>query len=233
MKIGAEPISSQTKRILRGAPLSQSGIRRRRHSPFQTLGSFQQLPQLRNKPPCYECAKPAEFGPATERWSSRARRRKGRPRLHLVRGGREAFGLAGRAWALARAHGRGGGGADERRRVLGGAEEVSRVSSGAGVFGGARAAIIGRSAFESTRIVSNWPLPVQARDAHNRNMATVTPSVKQQARTLLDELPDDVTWDQIVYELAVRRSIELGLADADASRVSEINEVRRQFPLSE
>jgi len=76
-------------------------------------------------------------------------------------------------------------------------------------------------------------LPVQARDAHNRNMATVTPSVKQQARTLLDELPDDVTWDQIVYELAVRRSIELGLADADASRVSEINEVRRQFPLSE
>ena len=73
---------------------------------------------------------------------------------------------------------------------------------------------------------------MQAPDAHNRNMATVTPSVKQQARKLLDELPDDVTWDRIVYELAVRRSIELGLADADASRVSEINEVRRQFRLT-
>ena len=60
-------------------------------------------------------------------------------------------------------------------------------------------------------------------------MAAVTPTAKQLARKLLDKLPDDVSWDQIVYELSVRRSIELGLADADAGRVSEINEVRRQF----
>jgi predicted transcriptional regulator len=64
-------------------------------------------------------------------------------------------------------------------------------------------------------------------------MATVTPSAKQRARQLLDGLPDDSTWDDIVYELAVRRSIELGLADADAGRVMEVNEVRRQFRLSE
>jgi hypothetical protein len=64
-------------------------------------------------------------------------------------------------------------------------------------------------------------------------MATVTPSVKQQARKLLDELPEDVTWDEIVYELAVRRSIELGLADVSAGRVTEINEVRRQFRRAE
>jgi len=64
-------------------------------------------------------------------------------------------------------------------------------------------------------------------------MATVTPSVKQQARKLLDELPEDVTRDEIVYELAVRRSIELGLADVSAGRVTEINEVRRQFRRAE
>ena len=64
-------------------------------------------------------------------------------------------------------------------------------------------------------------------------MATVTPSVKQQARKLLDELPEDVTWDEIVYELAVRRSIELGLADVSAGRVTEINEVSRQFRRAE
>ena len=52
-------------------------------------------------------------------------------------------------------------------------------------------------------------------------MASATPSVKQQARKLLDELPDDVTWDDIVYELAVRRSIELGRADVDAGRVRD------------
>jgi hypothetical protein len=77
--------------------------------------------------------------------------------------------------------------------------------------------------------VSNRTLPVRAWRIHNRDMATVTPTAKQQARKLLDKLPDDVTWDKIVYELAVRRSIELGLADSDAGRVSEINEVRRQF----
>jgi hypothetical protein len=39
--------------------------------------------------------------------------------------------------------------------------------------------------------------------------------------------------DDVVYELAVRRSIELGLADAEAGRVTEVREVRRTFRLSE
>lgn len=60
-------------------------------------------------------------------------------------------------------------------------------------------------------------------------MATDTTSVKQQARQVIDELPDDATWDDVVYELTVRRSIELGLADVDAGRLASVNEVRRQF----
>ena len=64
-------------------------------------------------------------------------------------------------------------------------------------------------------------------------MASTTPTIKQQARKLLEELPDDATWDDIVYELAVRRSIELGLADAQADKVTTVNEVRRQFHLAE
>ena len=64
-------------------------------------------------------------------------------------------------------------------------------------------------------------------------MASTTPTIKQQARKLLEELPDDATWDDIVYELAVRRSIELGLADAQADKVATVNEVRRQFHLAE
>jgi hypothetical protein len=63
-------------------------------------------------------------------------------------------------------------------------------------------------------------------------MASVKPTDKEQAQKLLEELPDDATWDDIVYELAVRRSIELGLADAKAERVTEVSEVRRQFRLS-
>ncbi len=44
-------------------------------------------------------------------------------------------------------------------------------------------------------------------------------NVKQTAHDLIDQLPDEANWDQVVYELAVRRSIELGLADAKAERV--------------
>lgn len=64
-------------------------------------------------------------------------------------------------------------------------------------------------------------------------MATTDPTAKQQARELLEDLPDDVTWDGIVYELAVRRSIELGLADAESGRVMSVHEVRREFGLRE
>ncbi len=47
-------------------------------------------------------------------------------------------------------------------------------------------------------------------------MPTTASSLKQQAHALIDDLPDTATWDNVVYEMAVRRSIERGLADADA-----------------
>ena len=62
-------------------------------------------------------------------------------------------------------------------------------------------------------------------------MASQTPTTKQQARALLEHLPDDTTWDDIVYELAARRSIELGLADAEQGRVADARKVRRELRL--
>jgi hypothetical protein len=62
-------------------------------------------------------------------------------------------------------------------------------------------------------------------------MASRTPSTKDQARELLESLPDSATWDDIVYELAVRRSVELGIADADAGRVMDAASVRRELRL--
>lgn len=56
-----------------------------------------------------------------------------------------------------------------------------------------------------------------------------TPTTKEQARALLENLPDGVTWDDIVYELAARRSVELGLADAEKGRVMDANVVRREL----
>lgn len=64
-------------------------------------------------------------------------------------------------------------------------------------------------------------------------MTAIATNLKQQAHQLIDQLPDGATWDDVVYEMAVRRSIERGLADADAGRLTEIKDVRREFGLSE
>lgn len=64
-------------------------------------------------------------------------------------------------------------------------------------------------------------------------MATTAETVKQQAQELIADLPDTASWDDVVYEMAVRRSIERGLADADAGRLTDIEEVRRSFGLAE
>lgn len=62
-------------------------------------------------------------------------------------------------------------------------------------------------------------------------MTTLTP--KQQAHDVLTRLPEDASWDKVIYELVVRRSVERGLADADAGRVVEIADIRREFGLAD
>lgn len=64
------------------------------------------------------------------------------------------------------------------------------------------------------------------------NAATAM-SFKQQAHALIDRLPDTATWDDVVYEMAVRRSIERGLADADAGRLTDVEDLRKEFGLPE
>lgn len=44
------------------------------------------------------------------------------------------------------------------------------------------------------------------------------PSIKPDARRLVDGLPESATWDDLAYEVYVRQAIELGLDDAAAGR---------------
>lgn len=65
-------------------------------------------------------------------------------------------------------------------------------------------------------------------------MTTATSaSPKQEAHALIAELPDTASWDDVVYRLAVRRSIERGLADVETGRLTDLEEVRREFGLRE
>lgn len=56
-------------------------------------------------------------------------------------------------------------------------------------------------------------------------------NLKQAAHQLIDKLPDDATWDDVVYEIVTRREIELGLADSDANRTTPVENVIKEFGL--
>lgn len=60
-----------------------------------------------------------------------------------------------------------------------------------------------------------------------------TESIKQQAHKLLDQLPDKATWDDLIYQIYVRQSIEAGIKDSDFERTLDVKEVRRRFELNE
>lgn len=52
---------------------------------------------------------------------------------------------------------------------------------------------------------------------------------KQAARQLLDHLPDQASWDDIMYELYVKEKIEAGLADIKAGRTIAHEQVKAEL----
>jgi hypothetical protein len=58
-------------------------------------------------------------------------------------------------------------------------------------------------------------------------MTTVT--VKQQASRLIENLPDDCTWDDIMRQIYIILTVGAGLADSQAGRVRSVEDVRGQF----
>ncbi|MCA6572829.1 MAG: hypothetical protein IM531_01695 [Pseudanabaena sp. M090S1SP1A06QC] len=56
-------------------------------------------------------------------------------------------------------------------------------------------------------------------------------NVKQQAQSLIEKLPDNCTWDDIMQQVYVILAVAAGLADSQAGRVKSVEEVRSQFGL--
>jgi predicted transcriptional regulator len=65
------------------------------------------------------------------------------------------------------------------------------------------------------------------------HMVAKADNVKAKARELIEQLPDNATWDDVAYEVAVRRSIERGLADLDAGRTYTSEALLESLGLSE
>lgn len=56
---------------------------------------------------------------------------------------------------------------------------------------------------------------------------------KEDAHKLVDRLPDNATWDDLMHEIYVREVIERGMADSRAGRTTSVQEVRAKFGLPE
>jgi len=59
-----------------------------------------------------------------------------------------------------------------------------------------------------------------------------TESIKQEAYRILDKLPDKATWDDLMYQIYVRQTIEAGIKDSEEGRTVDVKEVRKRFGLS-
>ncbi|MHB8741526.1 MAG: hypothetical protein ACYC9L_00220 [Sulfuricaulis sp.] len=56
-------------------------------------------------------------------------------------------------------------------------------------------------------------------------------NLKQAVHQLIDKLPDNATWDDVVYEIVTRREIGLGLADSEANRTTPVGNLAKEFGL--
>jgi hypothetical protein len=54
---------------------------------------------------------------------------------------------------------------------------------------------------------------------------------KEEAHKLIDRMPQNATWDDLMYEIYVREAIERGLADSKAGRTKDVKAVRSKYGL--
>jgi hypothetical protein len=57
----------------------------------------------------------------------------------------------------------------------------------------------------------------------------VMSSVKKEAKELIDKLPDQVTWDDIMYEFYVKKKLAVALRAAEEGRVVSHEEAKKRL----
>jgi hypothetical protein len=56
---------------------------------------------------------------------------------------------------------------------------------------------------------------------------------KEDAHELVERLPADATWEDLMHEIYVRAAIEKGLEDSRSGRTKDASEIRRKYGLGE
>jgi Tfp pilus assembly protein PilO len=56
--------------------------------------------------------------------------------------------------------------------------------------------------------------------------------LKKEVENILRDLPDDANWDDLMYKIYVRQSIEQGLRDSEEGRVISHEEIKKKYRLA-
>jgi len=57
--------------------------------------------------------------------------------------------------------------------------------------------------------------------------------IKREAQRLVEQLPEQASWDDLMYEIYVRQAVDRGIADADAGRAVSHEEAMRRLGLQQ
>ena len=56
---------------------------------------------------------------------------------------------------------------------------------------------------------------------------------KDDAHKIIDRMPENATWDDLMREIYVREVIERGLSDSEEGRTTDVKEIREKYGLPE
>jgi hypothetical protein len=68
-----------------------------------------------------------------------------------------------------------------------------------------------------------------SRPDENVEAVSVMSTVKDEVRKILEQLPDDVTFEDVQYHICVRQKLERGLEDLREGRVLSSEEMEHRF----
>jgi len=64
-------------------------------------------------------------------------------------------------------------------------------------------------------------------------MAASSDTIRTKVHQLADQLPPNATWDDVMYQIALQRSVEKGLAQADAGLLIPVEDLLKEYGLEE
>jgi predicted transcriptional regulator len=58
-------------------------------------------------------------------------------------------------------------------------------------------------------------------------------SIKEEARQLIERLPESASWDELMEQIWIRQSMEAGIADSEAGKTTPVEQIREGYGLPE